>query len=128
MPRKPSIGFEWGAEVGEVKSIVLEICRQHRVGPEEFFSVSRKKWVLEARIAAIKALREAGFGKAAVGRLIRRSAYIARYWEDEEYRARKRVQNREKARLPENVAKRRLRRQQERQLRQGTTAPSDAVL
>lgn len=72
-------------------SIVLAICSEHDIAPADFFSGGTGRHLVQARVAAIHRLRDAGFNQAAVARLIRREYSVVRYWLHPEYRARKKL-------------------------------------
>lgn len=62
------------------RSIVLTICEQHRIRPEEFFGKSRCQKLSACRRDAILALYEAGFSVSGCARMIRRNVSTVHYW------------------------------------------------
>lgn len=72
------------------QSIVLTVCREHRVRPDEFFSRRTDRKFVRCRVEAIKRLREAGFSQAGIARMVRREYSTVRYWLHPEYRERRR--------------------------------------
>lgn len=68
------------------KSIVLTVCEELNVTPENFFGPRRKKQLTHARRVAIQRLHDAGFSYMAVARLIRRNYSTVQYWIHADYR------------------------------------------
>lgn len=71
------------------KSIVLEVCHEYKIQPDEFFGNGRDRRLSNARRIAIMRLKQAGFSNAGVARLMRRSYSTIQYWLFPEYRARR---------------------------------------
>lgn len=71
-------------------SIVLDICHERLILPEEFFGPRRNKRLVEARKAAIEAFRAAGFSLRGTARMIRRDHTTVCYWLHPKWRDRKR--------------------------------------
>ncbi len=71
-------------------SIVLEVCRQCKVHPIEFFGRKRDKRLVRCRRIAIAQLQQAGFNNMAVARLMRRSYSNIQYWTHKKYRMKRR--------------------------------------
>jgi hypothetical protein len=61
-------------------SIVLDVCRELRIHPEEFFGPKRDRRLTRARRIAIKRLIASGFSMAGAARMIRRNYSTVRYW------------------------------------------------
>jgi hypothetical protein len=70
-------------------SIVLEVCRECKVHPAEFFGPGRDRRLSNARRLAIQKLKEAEFNNAAIARLMRRNYSTIQYWLHPEYRERR---------------------------------------
>jgi hypothetical protein len=60
-------------------SIVLTVCEECGIAPEEFFGPYRERRMTEARRIAAERLQAAGFCYASIGRLIRRSHSAVQY-------------------------------------------------
>lgn len=54
------------------RAIIKGVLRQSKVGPKDFFSPSRLRHIVRARRTAVVELKQAGFTKTAIGRLINR--------------------------------------------------------
>jgi chromosomal replication initiation ATPase DnaA len=70
------------------ESIVLQVCRECKVHPVEFFGNGRTQRLVRARRIAIFRLHQAGFNYRAISRLIRRNYSTVLYWVHAEYRRR----------------------------------------
>lgn len=62
------------------ESIVLQVCRELKIHPYEFFGSGRDRRLTRARRIAIKRLIAAGFSMAGAARMIRRNYSTVRYW------------------------------------------------
>lgn len=60
--------------------IILAICREHLITPEEFFGNRRTRRLTSARKMAIELLRAKGLSLMGCARLIRRDRETIRYW------------------------------------------------
>lgn len=61
-------------------SIVLDVCREMYVLPEEFFGGCRRRDVTEARKLAIQRFKDAGFSMKGTARMMRVHLDTVRYW------------------------------------------------
>jgi IS30 family transposase len=68
------------------ESIVLQVCRELKIDPVDFFSRRTAKKLVKARRLAIMRLREAGFSQMGISRMIRRNYSTIRYWTKPGYR------------------------------------------
>jgi chromosomal replication initiation ATPase DnaA len=68
-------------------SIVLQVCRELKIHPDEFFGPKRDRRLTRARRIAIKRLIAAGFNMAGAARMIRRNYSTVRYWMNPKLRA-----------------------------------------
>jgi transposase len=71
------------------KSIVLEVCREMKIRPADFFGNKRKGRPSTARRIAIERLKEAGFSNAGIARMVKRNYSTIQYWLHPEYRERR---------------------------------------
>lgn len=62
------------------ESIVVQVCRELKIRPDEFFGNGRDRRLTRARRIAIKRLIAAGFSMAGAARMIRRNYSTVRYW------------------------------------------------
>ncbi len=62
------------------RSIVLDICWQHKISPDDFFGPSRSQRLAGCRRDAILALRAAGFTVEGCARMVRRHVSTVHYW------------------------------------------------
>lgn len=70
-------------------SIVLDVCKEMHVLPEEFFNGSRRHDVVEARKEAIKRFMAADFSIAGTARVMRVHFDTVRYWANPRHREKK---------------------------------------
>lgn len=68
------------------KSIVLTVCEDLGITPEEFFGPQRQKRLTHARCLAISRMLEAGFSLAGIAAAIRRNYSTVQYWVHASYR------------------------------------------
>lgn len=69
------------------ESIVLTVCREHKIKPDDFFNPKkRKRRLVKARLVAIHRLDDAGFSMAGISRMMRRHYDTIRYWMHPDYR------------------------------------------
>lgn len=76
------------------ESIVIQVCRELKIRPDEFFGSGRCRRLTRARRIAIKRLIAAGFNMAGAARMIRRNYSTVRYWENQKLRERHRERSR----------------------------------
>jgi len=69
------------------KSIVLTVCDELDIPPEEFFGPRRSRDLTNARLVAVQRLHAAGFSYKAAARLIKRRYSTVMYLLRPEYRA-----------------------------------------
>lgn len=69
------------------ESIVLQVCREHKIHPTEFFGPRRYRKLVKARRVAIDRLLAAGFNMAGAARMIKRNYSTVRYWKNPKIRA-----------------------------------------
>jgi len=63
------------------ESIVLQVCREFGVSPDDFFDPKKRdRNLVRVRVYAIARLAAAGFNMRAISRLIRRNYSTVRYW------------------------------------------------
>ena len=62
------------------ESIVIQVCRELKIHPVEFFGPKRCRRLTRARRIAIKRLIAAGFSMAGAARMIQRNYSTVRYW------------------------------------------------
>lgn len=70
--------------------IVPDVCKTFGISREEFYARRRTPELIEARCAAIWALRNAGMSTKAIARMVKRDHTTICYWLHPEWRERKR--------------------------------------
>lgn len=68
------------------KSIVLTVCEELNITPEDFFGPGRVKRLTHARRVAIQRLHDVGMSYASIASCIRRNYSSVQYWMHAEYR------------------------------------------
>lgn len=86
------------------ESIVVQVCRELKIHPNEFFGPKRDRRLTRARRIAIKRLLAAGFSMAGAARMIRRNYSTVRYWENPKLRAAHNERSRNYWRQPKGMA------------------------
>jgi hypothetical protein len=71
------------------KSIVLTVCEEMGITPEEFFGPRKLKHLTHARREAIDRMMAAGFSMTGVAAAIRRNYSSVQYWVYHDYRKRR---------------------------------------
>ena len=78
--------------------VIPTICCEHQVTQGEFFGPMQNRKVVEARRAAIEALRAKGLSLMACARLMKRDRETIRYWCNSDARAQRRLRNLKRSR------------------------------
>ena len=79
-----------------VHDILRDIARVHRVKIEEIRSPSRDQYLVDARVAFIKAVASRNLTNGQIGRVINRSPWTVRHHKDDAFRNRKLRRQRER--------------------------------
>jgi hypothetical protein len=75
----------WGWDTAS-KSVVIQVCNEHKIYPAELFGGGRDRRITVARREAIRRLDGEGCTQEAIARLLKLNVSSVRYWMDPKYR------------------------------------------